>query len=143
MAAYAHEEALAYFHRALDAKERQPIDDDTAAILYGLGRARTPLLLRDEARECLSLAFEYYQKVGNVDRAVEVADHELTPTVHITRALELAPLDSQQEGRLLGRDGHALNFNEQNSGGDYEGAQKAFARALYLAQRQGDVVLEA
>ena len=44
---YAHEEALAYFQRALAAKERQPLSLDSGlgpgaesgALLFGLGRA--------------------------------------------------------------------------------------------------------
>jgi hypothetical protein len=42
LAAHAHEQALAHFQRALAAKEGQPMDDETAALLFGLGRPSSP-----------------------------------------------------------------------------------------------------
>ena len=39
LAGYAYEDALAHFQRGLAAKEGQPVDEQTAALLYGLGRA--------------------------------------------------------------------------------------------------------
>jgi predicted ATPase len=43
LAADAWEEASSFFQRALDAKEGQAIDADTAALTYGLGRSEAAM----------------------------------------------------------------------------------------------------
>src|SRR5207245_3668140 len=40
LAAYAHEQALAHFERALAAKGDAQVDDETAALYFGRGRAQ-------------------------------------------------------------------------------------------------------
>ena len=54
LAGYAYEDALAHFQRGLAAKEGQPVDEQTAALLYGLGRAEAALSMLDEAAPHLS-----------------------------------------------------------------------------------------
>ena len=48
LAGYAHQDALAHFQRALDAKESQPMDPEMASILFGLGRSQAVALPRYE-----------------------------------------------------------------------------------------------
>ncbi len=113
LAAYAYEEALVHFQRALAAKERQPMDAETAALLFGFGRAQlaeksgaSPL--HPEAAEGLGRAFDYYVEVGDVPRALAVAEYPVStyavlhPTVAqlAARALPLVSSDSAQAGRL-------------------------------------------
>ena len=40
LSTFAHEDALLHFERALAAKDRQPMDSETAQLLFGLGRAQ-------------------------------------------------------------------------------------------------------
>ncbi|MFQ6027970.1 MAG: hypothetical protein ACE5Q6_10800, partial [Dehalococcoidia bacterium] len=150
LATYAHEEALAHFERALGSKEGQPMDGDTAALLFGLGRAQVATIETHrvgEAFESLARAFDYYAEAGDVPRAVAVADYPFViiggstlPGMAqvIARALELVPADSHQAGRLLSRYGTALGARAEN----YEAARKAFEDALAIAQREGDTRLE-
>ncbi|HEU0020901.1 MAG TPA: AAA family ATPase, partial [Dehalococcoidia bacterium] len=80
LATYAPEEALVHFERALTAKEGQSEDAETAALLFGLGRAQLAVFPRQrmpEAMANLSRAFDYYVKAGDIDRAVAVAESPL------------------------------------------------------------------
>ena len=149
LAAYAWEEALAHFQRALVAKEGQQIDDETAALLFGLGRAQSATLeihQHEEVVASLSHAFEYYAANGDVSRAVAVATYPLPSTTigspgvaqFTSRALALVPPDSHEAGYLLSTYGRVLGTAE----GDYTGAQAALGRALAIAQREGDIALE-
>ena len=77
MPCYAYEEALAYFQRALAAKEGQPVDAETAAALFGLARSQAAAGRRLQVLQeldNLKQSFEYYAGVGDVDRAVAVAE---------------------------------------------------------------------
>ena len=56
----------------------------------------------------------------------------------VGRALDLVPPDSHEAGRLLSLHGSFLGTEE----GDYDGAQEAFSRALDIAHRLGDMVLQ-
>jgi tetratricopeptide (TPR) repeat protein len=149
LATYAHEEALTHFQRALEAKEGQPVDAETAVLLFGLGRAQLATRERYQTQEAvinLRRAFDYYAEVGDVDRAVAVAEYPVRATLGVTvgeaelirRALALVSPDSRQAGRLLSAYGLSL-YQET---GDYEGAQEAFGRALDIAQREEDLALE-
>ncbi len=150
LATYAYEEAMAHFQRAVAAKEGQPLDAETAALLFGLGRAQVSTLDWHQMQESmanLSHAFDYFAETGDVDRAVAVAEQPISvPALGvyfgmpelISRALGLVPPDSHQAGRLLSAYGLAL-YRET---GDYEGAQEAFIRALAIAQREEDAALE-
>ena len=55
----------------LAAKESQPIDTETADILYGLGR--TEIATLQEPMDNLSRALDYYVEAGDVARAAAVA----------------------------------------------------------------------
>ncbi len=69
----AGEQALAYFQRALAAKEGQPVDAETAAALFGLARSQAAAGRRLQVLQeldNLKQSFEYYAGVGDVDRAV-------------------------------------------------------------------------
>ena len=155
LSAYAWEEGLGHFQRALAARgvalsgtEPAP-DGETAAVLYGLGRAQAVTLerhQRHEAEASLSRAFDYYAGAGDIPLAVAVAETPMFARVGestvltqiISRALELVPPDSHEAGRLLARHGSLLGQEE----GDYDAAQEAFTRALTIAQKLGDVALE-
>ena len=81
LAGYAHQEALAHFQRALDAKESQLLDAEMASILFGLGRSQATALPRyqiDQAVASLNRAFDYYAEIGDVPRAVAVAEYPLS-----------------------------------------------------------------
>lgn len=143
LAAYAHEEALTHFERALAAKEGQPLDGETDDLLFGRGRAQVVTLERHrvhEALEKLNQAFDYYATAGDISRAVAVAECPIPlltgqPTVMeqlLPRALALVPPDSHEAGRLLSLYGRIKAHQE----GDYPAAQEALDRALAIAQRE-------
>ncbi len=149
LAAYAWEEALGYFQRALAAKEGLAMDSETAAVLYGLGRAQVATFdrhQRPEAEASLSRAFDYYAEIGDALRAVAIAETPMFDRVGestvltqiISRALDLVPPDSIEAGCLLARHGSLLGMEES----DYDASQKAFSHALTIAQNLGDVALE-
>ena len=146
---YAWEEALAHFQQARDAKGEQPMDTETAGLLFGLGRAQAAVLPASQLQDAvinLTRAFDHYAETGEVSRAVAVAEHPLPIALgHVTgvaqliaRALELVSPDSLQAGGLLSNYGWILSME----GGDYQGAQETFGRALKIAQREGDEGLE-
>ena len=56
----------------------------------------------------------------------------------MARAISLVPPDSHAAGRLLSRYGHILGVEE----GDFAGAREAVVRALAIARREEDPVLE-
>lgn len=66
--------------QALARKQDQPMDVETAAIFFGLGRAQAVALEmhhRDAALANLTRAFDYYAGVGDVSQAVAVAERRL------------------------------------------------------------------
>jgi tetratricopeptide (TPR) repeat protein len=150
LAAHAHEQALAHFERALGAKDGQPMDDETAALFFGLGRAQLAALERYElepAVASLRRAFEHYAQADDVSRAVTVAAHPIPFSLGlgytdfaelIAQALNLVSPDSHEAGRLLAQHGLYSGLVEA----DYDAAQQAFQRAQSIAQRQGDGALE-
>jgi tetratricopeptide (TPR) repeat protein len=167
LAAYAWEEALGHFQRALAAKEGQSpvgaglalpsgsqgaassaptgraVDMETADILIGLGHAQWALTETGEKAEAyanLERAFDFFVETGDVARAIAVAADPQFPIMSqvTVRALQLAPPDSHTEGRLLCNYGIA----QYHLTGDYEVAQEALSSALAIARRQGDRDLE-
>jgi tetratricopeptide (TPR) repeat protein len=155
LSSYAYEDALAHFERGLVARgipllgaEEAP-DEEAAAFLFGLARARAGAFDQNQSGEAfvaLSRAFEYYFKAKNVAQAVIVAEYLIAapgariPGIAqlIARALTLVPPDSHEAGKLLSRYGGVLGAAE----GDYEGAKRAMERAISIARREGDVLLE-
>ena len=91
----------------------------------------------------LTRAFDYYVDAEDLPRAVQVATYPVgegntgLPEL-VIRALELVLPDSHEAGRLLSHYGCYVGLRK----GDDEGAQKAFGRAVAIAQREGDVPLE-
>ncbi|MFQ6027770.1 MAG: LuxR C-terminal-related transcriptional regulator [Dehalococcoidia bacterium] len=143
IAAHAHEEALNHLQRALAAKEGQPPDEDTADLLFRIGRVQAALLQTGDAQASLTKAFDYYVETKDGPRAVAVAGWPVGAgdtgvSQLVAQALELVPPDSLEAGRLLSSQG----FNLYRETGDYEGAQELLDRALSIAQREEDVALE-
>lgn len=155
---YAFEDALAHFERALESREGQAhstssgqaMDAETADMLFGLGRAQVAAAERHQAQEAMDnfiRAFDYYVEVGKVSRAVAVARGPFPWWTHLTglapllaRALKLVPPGSHQAGYLLAHYCRVLGTSTTEP--DYEGAQRAFQRALAIAQREQDTTLE-
>ncbi|MFQ6028289.1 MAG: helix-turn-helix transcriptional regulator, partial [Dehalococcoidia bacterium] len=145
---YAHEQALVHFERALAVKEGQPLDSETAALLFGQGRAlaATDRNRAQESIDALNCAFDYYADSGDVTHAVAVAETRVPPfmlqlTVKsqiVRKALALVDPKSIQAGRLLSQSCWELGRVE----GDFQGAEDAFKQALEIAQREGDLALE-
>ena len=69
LASHVWEEAQAHFERALSAKEGRPMDADTAALLFGLGRAKYASLegyqAPDSLLEIINRASDFYVEAGN------------------------------------------------------------------------------
>ncbi len=151
IAAYAWEEALAHFQRALAARDGGPEDTEAAALLFGMAKAQGALASErpqmEEAFANLVRAFDCYAGIGDISHALAVAAYRLIlpnnripgNTEFLGRALELAPADSHEAGRILALYGAFLGVAE----GDYDAAENALSRALAIAQREKDVALEA
>ena len=160
LAAYANEEAVEHFERALAAKKDQPpstgsgqaMDAETAALLFGLGRALAATVPWDEMHHAvasLSRAFDYYVESGDVARAVAITEYPkfVAPLLSgmdelgrlVDRALDLVPAGSREAGVILARQVRVLGVLRN----DYEGAQEALGRAMAIARRDNDGALEA
>jgi DNA-binding CsgD family transcriptional regulator len=150
LAAFAHEEALEHFTQGLVAKQIAVDDDtpapdeETARLLFGIGRAQAAILRRGAAQN-LNRAFDYYALAGDVPKAVEVARFPMAPglgrirvTGLLSKALELVPPNSRDAASLLSRYGWALGQEV----GDYGRAMTALNQALSIAQEQDDPALE-
>ena len=155
LAAYAYEEGLGHFQRALEAKgvplsgaEPAP-DQEAAALIHSMGLSQWAIEPRHNlliAVENLTRAFAYYIEAGDTDQAVAIAESPIYPLPGsqsgmvrlIGRALGLIPADSHRAGRLLSQYGIAMG----QAHGDYEVAQEAFSRALNIARPFKDPNLE-
>ncbi len=144
LATYAYEEALAHFERALAVKQDQPMDGETAALLFALGRAHVATQQPNEARASFNRAFDYYAEVRDVAEVTSIV-RGLPPgggllgmTQLTAGALDLVPPDSLHAARFLSRHGLDLGRTE----GDYEAAQEAFRRALTITRRENETALE-
>ena len=155
LATYSHDEALVHFQRGLVA-QGTPLEGsepangpETAALLFGLGRAQAATLPRHRIEEAvinLRRAFDYYAEVGEFDRAVAIAEYPFYPLIGqrsgnnqlIARALELVDPQSPRAALLLSRYGRIMGLEE----GNYNAAQDALDKALAIAHREGDPLLE-
>jgi DNA-binding CsgD family transcriptional regulator len=156
LAAYAYEEALAHFQRALVAKEgfstgkgvllaptESAPDAETADLLFGLGRAQAATYQIQGALASLGRAFEYYASARDAERVMALAGHPYRGSLTLLmtelrhRALSLVPSDSHAAGQLLDVYGSSLGTTA-----DYEGAKTAFAQALAIARREKSADLE-
>ena len=104
LAAYAWEEALGHFQRGLAAKEGQRVDEETAAVLQGIGLAQLALHQQDAAIETMTRAFDYYAEAGEVTKAAAIvgshfprgwALRNMGPLV--SKALAILPPDSKEQ----------------------------------------------
>jgi DNA-binding SARP family transcriptional activator len=150
LAARAPAQALSHFERALAAKGVSTMDDETAALLFGIGRAQLAVLPIHELKAAITnmnRAVEYYAAAGDIDRAVAVGAYPLPLSLRfgytdaaglIARALTLVSPGSHDAGRLLAQHGWFTGFIE----GDYRGAQALFRQALAIAERERDAALE-
>lgn len=113
------------------------------------GRALAVTLPRNQVHEAvdkLKLAFDYYAEAGDIAQVVAVAECPIpnmagnrTGMIELlSRALELVPDDSHEEGRLLSLYGMVKG----QQGGDYGASNVAFDRALAIARREQDTSLE-
>jgi DNA-binding CsgD family transcriptional regulator/tetratricopeptide (TPR) repeat protein len=150
---YAYEDAVDYFQQALAAKNggssssvpTRVADAETAAILFGLGKAQGATGLVREAWASLERAFDFYFTQRDIERCVEVSEYPLffvpglkDTTRMASQALTLVRPDSLEAGRLLARYGMLLNLET----GDYHRSQEALEKALLIAEREGDALLE-
>jgi tetratricopeptide (TPR) repeat protein len=149
LASYAYEDALGHFQRALAAKEGQPMDTETAAVLHGLGRAQAAMGQIKEAASNLTLAFKFYARMEDVPRAIVIVEHAHSleyarrMTDAISLALELVPPDSLEAGRILVNYGLSLCQTEAELiKDDLSQGQEAIDRALAIARRCDDKALE-
>lgn len=150
LAAHAHEQALAHFERALAARDDRVMDDETAALLFGLGRAQVAGLAQYEVEPAIAnlrRAFEHYVETGDVSRAIAVVAHPLPMSLGlgytdyanlIAHALTLVSPDSHEAGRLLAPHGWLCGTIDA----DHAAAHRAFQRALAIAERHDDAALE-
>jgi DNA-binding SARP family transcriptional activator len=150
LAAYAPEQALGHFERALAARGDRPMDDEGAELLFGLGRAQLATLPQAElgpAVTSLRNAFDYYIESGDAARAVAVASFPLPLSLRfrytdaprwISSALRLVPSESHEAGALLTQHGGFIGFLD----GDHAEAERAFQGALAIAEREHDEGLE-
>ena len=149
LAAYAFEEALVHFDRALEAREGQPMDDELADLLFGKGLAMVVTLDRHrvhEAVETLARALDHYVAANNTTQAVAVANaylpalagHRTGMVELLSRVLTVTAPGSLEAGRLLSLYGRLKGHQD----GDYQSAQEAFDEALAIAEREGDAGLE-
>ena len=153
LSTYAYEDAVDYFQQALDTLIgddssgvlKKVSNAETAAILFGLGKAQGATGMVLEAWASLERSFEFYCETRDVEHAVEVAGYPLffipglrDTTKMAAQALQLTPSHSLEAGRLLARYGMLLNLET----GDHTLAQEALEKALLIAQRDGDILLE-
>jgi len=145
----AYEEAAKQFQRGLGAKAGQAMDDEQAALLFGLARAQTATLELPRAREVvanLSRAFDFYAQQGDVEHAVAVAEcpvdalpgQPVGAARLVAKALALVDRESHAAGRLLSRYARMAAIEE----GDYVAAAEACELALAIARRESDCRLE-
>jgi DNA-binding SARP family transcriptional activator len=150
LAAYAPEQALEHFERALAARRDRVMDDEGAELHFGLGRAQLATLTQAElppAVSSLRKAFDYYIESGDAARAVAVASYPLPLSLGfhytdaprwISSALTLVPPESHEAGALLAQHGGFVGFLD----GSYAEAERAFEGALAIAEREHDKRLE-
>ena len=136
---------MAHFQRGLAARQGQPVDEQTAALSFGLGRAEAASLMPDEAVSHLATAFDYYVQAGDVQRSLAVAsvpfsmlrgDELMSPLVE--RALQLVPPESVEAGWLLCMRLRYVGVRRQ----EYEAARTLAQRAVAIARSAGDQRLE-
>ena len=145
---YAWEEAMQHFIRGLEVKGVDPIgrepaaDADAADLLFGLARSKSAYFSfwHDNQQTVSNLRsdFEYRVKVGDNDRAGEIA--QSPPRIPVGRpsglmdllevVLNIAVPDSSAKGQLLARYGWVAGVEEA----DYSAAARAFREPSEIAR---------
>ena len=155
LASNAHDEALLHFQQGLGAMQiattgtESVNDSESAALLYGFGRAQLITQGRSklsEATSCLCRAFNYYEEAGELENAVKIAQYPFPQAIGlrtgaaqlIKRALAFVQNGSHDEGVLLSQYSRSV-FSEEN---DYEAACDAYNQASVIAHRENDIGLE-
>ncbi len=146
LTAYAYEEVRTHFERALGGEDQVEADADSAAILFGLGRAEIALLDFNAALTHFGKAFEYYERAGDVERAIEIGAYPLPAALGVfpgatdlaERALVLVPPDSHEAGQILPNYLGLVGLQY----GDYEITSRALDQAIAIARREDDHALE-
>ena len=151
LASNAHDEALLHFQQGLGAMQiattgtESVNDSESAALLYGFGRAQLITQGRSklsEATSCLCRAFNYYEEAGELENAVKIAQYPFPQAIGlrtgaaqlIKRALAFVQNGSHDEGVLLSQYSRSV-FSEEN---DYEAACDAYNQASVIAHRESD-----
>ncbi len=149
-ASYAFVEARGYFERALEALAEQESGAEQAAILFGLGKAEMHSLVYPHLQrgwDNIAKAFDLYEELDDSQSALTVVlqvggfppDHVRGTARVFSRALEIAPPNSQEAGHLLVLYSGALASEEQ----DAAGSMKALDQGHEIATNLGDKRLEA
>lgn len=151
LAAYAHDQALAYFQTALDARGTAPLDTGGARLLLGIGRAQAARASYGGSRRDLEWAshlFETFVAQERWPEAVEAMEN-LPPAIAITsevsearlgqlkRSVARMPAGSPEAARALSIYGELTGM-----AGNYDEARASIERALAFAQEGGDRRLE-
>ncbi len=146
LAAYAFEDGVAHFERALEAQKQAggPEDEVTARLLDGLGRCSAHKGRLPAALESLWQAFDLYVKQGNVRAALGVGRFPYPFPLStrylelLERALKFAAPGSLDEGWLLSA------YGRSNAGdrGDFAKGIEYQRRAVVIAREHGDIGLE-
>ena len=144
IAVQAFEEALPHLERAWRARGREPLDEESAAILAALGRAQAATALRwnrQAAWNTLRWVLEYYVERGDLDRAAALATHPSVAPEGVTgvvsvlsRILAGVPERSPVAGARLARAAAAEYFEI----GDYARASGKFESARRIATSHRD-----
>jgi DNA-binding CsgD family transcriptional regulator len=150
--AHASEEAARCFETGLDALgDDAPMDDEKAALFFGLGRAFSygARGISGERNKggCLLESFDYYVRTNQTDRAVAVAssayagtlDTDLADIIRMYEtALELVERDSIEEARICSFYSKGLQLARRNP----ERVIAQHVRAHEVARKHNDPNLE-
>jgi tetratricopeptide (TPR) repeat protein len=151
LSVYAYKESAQHFSTAISEKEALPMDSETASIMDRLSKALFLSGKRKKAVQYLIRAFNYFEAIGDVARAVDAVEIRYLPSFGMswsvtgravyelqTRALTLVPPDSHEAGRLLCQLAQFHDF--QN---DYDSAGVILQQALDIGRREHDPSLQA
>jgi class 3 adenylate cyclase/DNA-binding CsgD family transcriptional regulator len=151
-AQYAYEDAARWYQSALQLLElSEPgdaVDDQTAALLGGLGRAQAAILPHDRVRDAVATlrrACDLSLARGDVEAATAIALLPFYPLWGepsgqqdlLRRVLAAVPEGSEQSARLLSRFGRLVAIED----GDPDAAGAVLGRAVAIVDRCDDAAL--
>ena len=141
--ATAVQSALSHFEIALSASDAGEVDAQKARILWGLAQAQAAVLDRGimQAFDNMVLAFEYYEKVGDVPMIATIVGRQNGNQATVSGGVEIADRalkhiapGSIEAGRILAVKAGAAWFEH----GDAELAYEALDRAAVIAKTNND-----